>query len=97
VKLKFKNKTDEPQQINLVDNSAINVSGSQETIIDSWNIYKEELERVKKFFDVSHEEIEPPKIIVEKEVDYNIFQGNTEKSILGNQFSDEDINEETEE
>jgi|GEM_PF-5664842 ribosome-associated toxin RatA of RatAB toxin-antitoxin module len=59
MKMKFKNKTSEPQQINLIDGSAIKVDSLEETTIDSWNIYKEEKERTKIFFDVSFEHSSP--------------------------------------
>lgn len=57
MKYKFRNKTAEFQSINLIDGSAIIVSPQEEVIIDNWNIYKEEIERVKIFFDISLEQI----------------------------------------
>jgi len=55
MKYKFVNKTNEPQFINLTDGSSVKVDPKGETILDNWNIYKEEIERSKIFFDVSLE------------------------------------------
>jgi len=71
MKYKFKNKTAEPQSINLTNGSAIIVSPREEIIIDNWNIYKEEMERLTNFFDVSLErlvpDLEPETIEVQKQ------------------------------
>jgi hypothetical protein len=53
MKLNFKNKTNEPQSLNLVDGTSMKIPALGEAVIDSWNIYKEEIERSKIFFDVS--------------------------------------------
>jgi hypothetical protein len=70
MKYKFKNKTAEPQSINLTNGSAIIVSPREEIIIDNWNIYKEEMERLTNFFDVSLErlvpDLEPETIEIQK-------------------------------
>ncbi len=75
MKLKFKNKTSEPQQINLIDGSAVRVFQypDGETVIDSWNIYKEEIERAKIFFDVSSEPFSSGDITEKKVIPEDIY------------------------
>jgi hypothetical protein len=47
------NKTFQSQQIQLIDGSALTVQPDQEIEIDEFKIYKEEFERIKRFFKIT--------------------------------------------
>lgn len=50
--IKFKNKTSQKQEIFLINGGAFVVPSGQEVSIDEDKIYKEELERANKFFEI---------------------------------------------
>jgi hypothetical protein len=57
---KFLNKTPEPQQINFYDGSAITVAPSGTAEIDKDKIYLEEIERLKRFFNIEEFKLAVP-------------------------------------
>lgn len=48
--MKFKNKTSQPQQINLISGNAVNALPNEIVDVDISSIYLEERERITKFF-----------------------------------------------
>jgi len=68
MELKFKNKTDQPQQIMLNDGSCKTVIPGNEEVVDIDSVFSEEIFRLKKFFD-----IEPVEVKIEiKEKEYEV-------------------------
>lgn len=76
--VRVRNKTEQFQQINFIDGTAKNVEPRGYLEIDFDTIYKDELERIKKFFKVVDEMITVPDMpkrsikIIKKSVDGNV-------------------------
>jgi len=72
--MKLINKTSQTQHVNLLDGSCHIVDPGKSVIVAESNLYAEEKERLKKFFNFGDQKIEAPKK-EKKEDKKNIFGG----------------------
>jgi hypothetical protein len=68
MELRFKNKTESPQQIFFCDGTALSVLSGDEKIIDVGSVFTEEIKRASKFFSIE----EVTKVSEAKEKEYEV-------------------------